>query len=136
MKTSPFVIAFLAIALMGCASSAKLDFREYAGEPVKSFWMTDYHGWAPVADHQLVIWAGMDEAYLLTVKGYCPGVMFAYSIAVTSSGGTVDNHERVIVDNNRCMIGEIRPIDTRQMKEDRKLIYEQRRQAKQTKEPS
>ena len=61
MKTSPFVIAFVATALIGCASSAKLDFREYAGEPVKSFWMTDYHGWAPVADHQLVIWAGMER---------------------------------------------------------------------------
>lgn len=136
MKTSLLVTAIAAAASAGCASSAKLDFREYAGEPIRSFWMSDYQGWAPVADHQLVIWTGRDEAYLLTVKGYCPGVKFAYSVAVTSSGGTVDNHERVIVGDNRCMIDEIRPIDTRQMKEDRKLIYEQRKQAKQPKEQS
>ena len=32
----------------GCAGQPKLDFREYAGEPVKSFYMPQLDGWAAV----------------------------------------------------------------------------------------
>ena len=134
MKTAPFVTALAAAALAGCASGPKVDYREYAGQPIDSFLMPDFDGWAPVTDHQLVIWTGADEAYLLTVKGYCPGLKFAYGIDVTSSGGTVDTRERVIVGNNFCLIDEIRPIDTQKLKEDRKLINEQRGQAQRPKE--
>ena len=136
MKTSLFVAAIAAAASAGCASSAKLDFREYAGEPVDSFIMPDFQGWGPVSPEQLVVWTGIDEAYLLTIKGYCPNLQFAYSVGVTSGGGTVDKHERVIVGGHGCLIDEIRPIDTKQMKEDRKLIYEQRKQGKQEKKQS
>jgi len=131
MKTSLIVTALAAATLAGCASSPKLDYREYAGEPIKSFYMPDYDGWSPVSENQLVVWTGINKAYLLSVKGYCPDLKFANAIAVTSTGNTVDKFEKVIVGKDRCFIDEIRPIDTKQMKEDRKLIYEQRKQAKQ-----
>ncbi len=51
--------------------------------------------------------------------------MFAQAIGVTNSAGTVDKFEKVIVGRDKCFIKEIRPIDTKQMKADRKLLKEQ-----------
>ena len=135
MKTSLALVSALAAATMlaGCASMKKsqLDYHEYTGEPVKSFYMSNFDGWAPVSKDELVVWSGINKAYMLKVTGYCPDLQFAHAIAVTSTANTVDKFEKVIVGKDRCFIDEIRPIDTKQMKEDRKLIYEQRKQAKQ-----
>ena len=43
---------------------------------------------------------------------------------------TVDKFEKVIVGSDRCFINEIRPLDTKQMKEDRKLLREQMKKPK------
>jgi hypothetical protein len=111
----------------GCAGQPKLDYREYAGQPVKSFYMRDLDGWAAVSKDQLVVWADANKAYLLDVTGYCPDLQFANAIAVTSTGSTVDKFEKVIVGRDRCLIKSIRPIDVKQMREDRKLMREQRK---------
>jgi hypothetical protein len=111
----------------GCASQTKLDYREYAGQPIKSFYMNNYDGWTPVSRDQLVVWTGINEAYLLKVTGYCPNLQYAHAIGVTSTANTVDKFEKVVVGRDRCFINEIRPIDTKQMKEDRKLLREQMR---------
>jgi len=127
MKTS-VVAAVMAVGLMaGCASQTKLDYREYAGQPVKSFYMNSYDGWSPVSKDQLVVWTGLNEAYLLKVTGYCPNLQYAHAIAVTSTANTVDKFEKVIVGRDKCFINEIRPIDTKQMKEDRKLLREMKK---------
>jgi hypothetical protein len=67
----------------------------------------------------------LNRAYLISVNGYCPDLQYANAIAVTSTGNTVDKFEKVIVGRDRCFIKEIRPLDTKQMKEDRKLLREQ-----------
>jgi hypothetical protein len=125
MKTSLAAAVIATGLIAGCASAPKLDYREYAGQPVKSFRMFGYDGWSPVSKDQLVVWTGVNEAYLIKVVGYCPNLEFANSIAVTSTGSTVDKFEKVIVGRDKCMINEIRPIDTKQMKEDRKVLREQ-----------
>ncbi len=125
MKTSLVATLFAAAVLAGCASSPKLDYREYVGEPVKSFYMDDFDGWTPVSKDQLVVWSGINEAWMLTITGYCPDLMYANAIAVTSTANTVDKFEKVIVGRDRCFIKEIRPVDTKQMKADRKLLLEQ-----------
>ena len=131
MKTSTaFVSALAAAALLaGCASLKKsqLDYHEYTGEPVKSFYMGNFDGWAPVSKDELVVWAGINKAYLLKVTGYCPDLQFANAIAVTSTANTVDKFEKVIVGKDRCFIQEIRPVDVKQMKADRKLMREQQK---------
>jgi hypothetical protein len=114
-----------AASLAGCATGPKLDYTDYAGEPVKSFYMANFDGWTVISKDQLVIWSGMNKAYLLTVTGYCPDLQHVNAIAVTSTGNTVDRFEKVIVGKDRCFINEIRPLDTKQMKEDRKLMREQ-----------
>ena len=133
MKTSIAIVSAVAAATMlaGCASLKKsqLDYHEYTGEPVKSFYMSNFDGWAPVSKDELVVWAGINKAYLLKVAGYCPDLQFANAIAVTSTANTVDKFEKVIVGRDRCFIQEIRPVDVKQMKADRKLLREQQKAA-------
>jgi len=69
------------------------------------------------------------EDYIIKVSGYCPDLMFANAVGVTNSAGTVDKFEKVIVGHDKCFIEEIRPIDTKQMKADRKLMKEQLKEA-------
>ncbi|MDF3021027.1 MAG: hypothetical protein K0Q92_2330 [Steroidobacteraceae bacterium] len=135
MKTSiltslalPSLAIVAASLLTGCATGPKLNYSEYAGEPVKSFYMTNFDGWSAVSRDQVVVWAGMNKAYLLSIDGYCPDLQFANTIAVTSTANTVDKFEKVIVGRDRCLIREIRPLDVKQMKEDRKIMREERKQ--------
>lgn len=131
MKTSLVTLTLAAAALLtACASNRpKLDYTDYAGEPVKSFYMNDFNGWSAVSKDQLVVWASSNKAYLLSLTGYCPDLQFANTIAVTSTGHTVDKFEKVIVGRDRCLIREIRPIDLKQMKADRKAILEQQKKS-------
>ena len=135
MKISLVATLLAAASLAGCASTLaklngpKLDYTEYAGEPVKSFYLGNYDGWSAVSKDQLVVWSGINKAYLLTVTGYCPDLEFANTIALTSTANTVDKFEKVIVGRDRCFIKEIRPVDTKQMKEDRKLLKQQMEKA-------
>jgi hypothetical protein len=135
MKISVALGAVMTAALLtGCATTLarlngpQLNYTEYAGEPVKSFYMANFDGWSAVSKDQLVVWSGINKAYLLTVTGYCPDLQFAPAIGVTSTGSTVDRFEKVIVGRDRCLIKEIRPLDVKQMKEDRKLMREQQKQ--------
>jgi hypothetical protein len=114
-----------AALLAGCATGPKLDYTDYAGEPVKSFYMNTFDGWNVVSKDQVVIWSGLNKAYLVSVRGYCPDLQYANTIGVTSTASTVDRFEKIVVGRDQCMISEIRPLDTKQMKEDRKLLREQ-----------
>jgi uncharacterized protein DUF6491 len=130
MKTSStfgFAGLLAAALLTGCASGPKLNYTEYAGEPVKSFYMANFDGWSAVSKDQIVVYTGLNKAYLLRIEGYCPDLQYANAIAVTSTGNTVDKFEKVIVGRDRCLINEIRPLDMKQMKEDRKIIREERK---------
>ena len=131
MKNSLFAASGVVCAalLAGCATGPQLDYTDYAGEPVKSFYMNNFDGWTVISKDQLVVWSGMNKAYLLRITGYCPDLQYANAIAVTSTANTVDKFEKVIVGKDRCFIKEIRPLDTKQMKEDRKLLREQMKKA-------
>jgi len=133
MKVS--MLAGISAALLmiaGCASAAKalkgddrLQYTDYAGEPVKSFSFFNFDGWTAINKRQVVVYTGINKAYLLTVSGYCPDLKFASTIGVTSSAGQVDKFEKVIVGRDRCFIEEIRPVDIKQMKADRQALREQ-----------
>ena len=124
--SAPALAAVVGTALLaGCATAPKLDYTDYAGEPVKSFYMNDLDGWNAISKNQLVVWTGLNKAYLLNITGYCPDLMFVNAIGLTSTANTVDKFEKVLVGRDRCFINEIRPLDTKQMKEDRKLLREQ-----------
>lgn len=133
MKTSWIAGIVALLPLAGCATGPKLNYAEYAGEPVKSFYLDSFDGWTAVSKDQLVVWSGMNKGYLLKVIGYCPDLQFANTIAVTSTARTVDKFEKVIVGRDRCLIEEIRPLDTKQIREDRKLLRQQQKDEKEAK---
>lgn len=127
MKISLVATLTAAALLAGCKTAPELDYTDYAGEPVKSFYLSSGSpdGWHAVSKDQIVVWAGFNKAYLLTITGFCPELPFAQTIGLTSHGGMVDRFEKVLVGRDRCLIKEIRPVDTKQMKEDRKLLRKQ-----------
>lgn len=122
-----FLLALLVLSLAGCSAdldrrdAGKLQYVDYAGEPVAQITaMRGIDGWTPVSRNQLVIWTGINEAWLLGVWDNCPDLMFANSIRVTQTGHTISRFEKVLVGRDTCPIEQIRPIDILRMKADRK----------------
>lgn len=124
----PLVIAIASIALSACASGLsrkddglQLKYVDYAGEPVESITtMRGVDAWTPISRTQLVIWTRFNEAWLLTVWEGCPDLQFSQVISVTQTGNTISRFEKVKVGNEVCPISEIRPINVKQMRADRK----------------
>ena len=101
------------------ASDEKLAYLDYAGEPVRGFTSFHLQSWQPLSRNQLVLWAGVNEAYLVTIWNGCRDLQFAEAIHVSSTGSQITRFDHVNVGRDRCQITEIRPIDVRQMKADR-----------------
>ena len=133
MKKIPIVL-LLAVLAAGCASGPQrvrnddtlAQYLEYAGEPVRGFTSFRLQSWQPLARDRLILWNGVNEAYLVTVWDSCPDLQFAHSIGVTSTGSQVTTFDHVRVGRDRCPIREIRPIDVRQMKADRAALAKSR----------
>jgi hypothetical protein len=116
-----------ALTLSACAGGLArkdevgLNYIDYAGEPVDTVrTLSEINGWTPVSRTQLVIWTGVNEAWLLKVWDNCRDLTFANSISVTRSGRQITTFDKVQVGDDRCLITEIRPVDVKQMKADRK----------------
>jgi len=91
----------------------------YIGEPVRSFTAMRMQSWQPVSSDRLILWTGLNDAWLITLQGNCPDLNFAHTVSVTSTGSSVSTFDTVLVGRNRCPIKQINPIDVRQMKADR-----------------
>ena len=102
-------------------TSATLErYESYALAPVRDFTSFDLLWWEPLTRNRLVLWNGVNEAYLVTVWNSCQDLKFAQAIRVTKTGNTISTFEAVKVGRERCQIEEIRPIDVRRMKAERK----------------
>lgn len=125
------VVATLTLA--ACASSlprvseesATERYQNYAGQPVDRFTAFNITGWTALSRDKLVIWTGVNEAWLLTVWTNCQDLQFAERIRLKRTGASVTRSDMVLVGRDRCPISEIRPIDVRQMKADRAAEREQ-----------
>lgn len=130
MRKLVIAVALMAVAASGCASSiarmkdasSDLKYRDYAGDPVERFTAFDIDSWTPVARNQLIVWTGINDAYLLTVWDSCRDLQFADRVAVTKTGNSVSRFESVRVNGDRCPISEIRPVDVKRMKADRAAL--------------
>lgn len=98
----------------------------YIGEPVKSFNAFRIDSWQPVDKDELILWTGINTAYLIKVTGFCPDLPFAQSIAVDNKGigNTISTYDYIIVRRDRCPIEQINPINVKQYKADRKADQE------------
>jgi hypothetical protein len=122
------IVAVFALIVSACTGIPKRTsdqedlarYLQYAGEPVNSIsYLGRYDGWRPLGRDNLVIFTGVNEAYLLTIAGPCNDLPFANRVAIKSSGSTLSRGDLVIIGRGqRCLITELRPIDYRKMKQD------------------
>lgn len=130
MKTSLVVLGAALFAVTGCSSTIarmksdhdKLSYSEFAGEPIDSFTAFNIDGWQPVSRDQLVVWTGVNQAYLLKVWKSCHDLTFTERVAVNRTGNTVSRLDSVQVQGDRCPIEEIRAVDIKRMKETRAAL--------------
>ncbi len=131
-RTITLIPLIAAVTLAACASSfnrlqgdnERLSYADYAGEPIDHFTSFRLNGWTPVSRDQVVLWTGVNEAYLVRVQSTCPDLKFANSIGVTSTTRTISRFEKLQVGADTCPIEEIRPIDVKQYKADRRAQAE------------
>lgn len=126
MKKLPMLLVVM-FMLTACGSDLlrregeSLRYIDYAGAPVDQISaLRPIDGWTPVSRNQLVIWTGVNEAWLLRVWDNCPDLMFVNGVRVTRTASSISKFDKVIAGRDSCPIQEIRPIDTARMKADRK----------------
>jgi len=134
----------LAMALLSAACTGiprrerdqeQLDrYLRYAGEPVDHItYLGHYDNWQPVARYQLVLWTGINDAYLITVRSPCENLQFAQRIAITQTVNTISSRfDAVVIKGWRCQISEIRPIDYLRLRRDLREEHARQKAAKET----
>ena len=97
-------------------------YHKYAGPPVNSFSkIGGFDGWTPIDKYELVIWTGINDAYLITVEPPCEDLLFTDRIGLTQMAGTVhQKFDYVKVDHWKCRIKSIQPVDYLKMKRERR----------------
>jgi hypothetical protein len=126
MKTLLTLVATTAL-VAGCAGGSTISrseqamekYEPYVGEPIRGFTAFRIDSWQAVDRDHLILWTSMNDAWLLTIGGSCPDLMFADRIRVTSTGSQISTFDKVIVRGDTCLIDTIQPINVRQMKADR-----------------
>lgn len=129
MRTRIVWLLLSAIALTACSGGVPrresdekelARYQPYTGAPITQFsTLRGITGWNAVGDDKLVVWSGINDAYLLTIAQPCSNLGFTNTIGFTSQTSMITTFDFVRVRNNeRCAITEIRPIDYRRMKAD------------------
>jgi hypothetical protein len=128
------VPALVAAALLAACASApaaqgyaaeRASYMAHAGKPVdRLVWTTNYRRLAAISSDQLVVWTGLEQPYLVTVRHPCANLWFANHLGLTQTGDSVYTRANLVkADGWTCAIKTIQPVDYRQMQQD------QRRQA-------
>jgi hypothetical protein len=119
---------FLAACLSACAAMSNHEtdhqrlarYLDYAGPPIHEFrFYSSFNSFSPLDRDHVLVSTGANQQYLLRVVPACLDLPFANGIGLTSSFHTVrSGFDSVRVGHDVCRITEIRPIDSRQMRED------------------
>ncbi len=137
-----FATGLTALGLLGaCAGGIPMRedsevvrdrYNAYAGEPIDRFsWLGRFDGWESVGRYELVVFTGVNDAYLLRVAPPCDNLQFAQRIGLTSTGSTVYSRLDAVTSGGwRCPIEEIRKVDYRRMRADMRLDAERAKAAR------
>ena len=123
MKLRAVLLATLA-GLSACASDVARRpappsrYAPYVGPVVDQFHYFRFDSWEVVSRTELVIWTGLQDAYLIKVWETCQDLEFVSRIGVQGSFNSVSHFDSIRVGRDRCPISEIRRIDVKQMKAD------------------
>jgi hypothetical protein len=94
-------------------------YQQYSGPPIDGFsYLGHYDGWNSLDEYHLVVWTGINTAYLITVLPPCNDLRFAERIGLTKTGSRVTRLDSVLVRHWRCPISEIRQVDYLRMRQD------------------
>jgi len=95
-------------------------YLRYAGPPVDHItYLGHYDNWQTVSRYQIVLWTGINDAYLITVSSPCENLQFAQRIGITQTANTISSRfDAVLVKGWRCQINEIRPINYLKLRQD------------------
>ena len=136
----PILLLATALLTAGCSGiprrerdQEQLDrYLRYAKAPVDRITILGhYDNWQAVGQYQVMLWANINDAYLITVSPPCENLQFAQRIALTQTASTIYARlDAIVVRHWRCQITEIRPIDYMQMRRDQRA-----EKAQQTAEP-
>jgi hypothetical protein len=135
----PAVLVVAAIVAAGCSGIPRRDrdqeqlerYLRYAKAPVDHITIIGhYDNWQAVGQYQLILWANINDAYLVTVSPPCENLQFAQRIGLTQTANTIYARlDAVLVKHWRCQITEIRPVDYLQMRRDQRAEREQQKDA-------
>lgn len=136
MKTNGQKLAGLAGAAALCigmsgaqaAPAPTLHYSDYAGAPVQSFNAFGINGFEAVGNNAILVWTGVNRAYLLKVWDSCFRLPFTEHIRIDAIGSEVTRLDTVMVGRERCPISEIRPVDIKRMRADRAALRTKARQ--------
>ena len=139
MRLKTLIICLAAAILTACATGGGTKRSEIEMAPEDEYLQYDlgsvssinyfgrFDGWRPVGRDKLLLWDGVDRAHLITVAPPCYGLettnMISFSTRVR--GSITSNLDSVLLPGESCRITEIRRIDLRKMKEDKRKREEQ-----------
>ena len=86
------------------------------GESVDRISRFRVNGWETLDDQNLIIKAGVNDEYLITLRTFCLNLEDAFSIGVSNRFSSVDRFDHIIVRRSntspeRCQIDEIFALD-------------------------
>jgi hypothetical protein len=135
----PLLLVLAALASAGCSGIPRRErdqeqlerYLRYAKPPVDRINLLGRDdNWQSVSKYQLVFWANINDAYLITVSAPCENLQFAQRIGITRTVNSISaKFDAVVVRGWRCQIAEIRPIDYLQMRRDQRAEREQKKAA-------
>lgn len=120
-------LVLVALAVLSACSSvprrerdrqALARYMDYAGPPVDSFtYLGRFSGFETLGQNKVVVFTGVNDAYLLTVAAPCLDLDFATGIGFTTTANTIyRGFDAIRFKRERCTITEIRPINYREMR--------------------
>jgi hypothetical protein len=103
------------------AARRLVEVERHAGAPVENFHFWKIDRWEGLGPLEVAVWTRINEAWLLKLRRPCAGLEFATGIGVTSTGNRVfRNFDAVVFERQRCQIAEIRPVDGKALKAERR----------------
>ena len=137
LRKSSLVLAGL-FAVIGTADASRyrerqdaelMMFEQYAQEPVdriRTFFGVDR--WQSLGPDKLVVWTSVNRAWLLTLTAPCSGIEFQHTIGISSTNSTIHRRfDKVQFEHQSCFIDEIRPVDYKTLKRERRERNEAKR---------
>lgn len=121
----PFLLLLAGCATHGDQARREAEelalYEQHAGaatERIQAFAGIDR--WQRIDDRHVVVWTGVNRAWLLELRVSCPGLAFQDVIRISSSHGVVTRRfDAIEFRHEKCPIESIRPVDYKALRAQR-----------------